>query len=260
MSSPGNLLILPGHGIFQDGGWHGHYRGEEAALETQLGLALQLLSGPDWEALMLSGGYTRPNLLPPLRNSEAGGMMEFIRQNHPDTPPKPILLENFARDSFENLFFSLLNFYAAYRRWPQRIGVISWPFKALRYYAICVGLKIPPGRFVFFGQGDAADPAAALAGSLRTGRHLMSGSLNELYDPLHRDQTNFARKRRKRMPLSYAGSEQNYLAALRECFREKAASPEVFGLIDQILTQVSKLSPGPQWRELTWPWQESKEE
>lgn len=78
--------------------------------------------------------------------------------------PIPILLEEYARDSFENLLFSILR----YRQWTGKmpdgtIGVVSFPWKGLRYSFAAGALGVDP--FHFYGAGQI--PIADLKGSAK---------------------------------------------------------------------------------------------
>ncbi|KAJ1928851.1 hypothetical protein IWQ60_001703 [Tieghemiomyces parasiticus] len=52
--------------------------------------------------------------------------------------------EEFARDSFENILFSMCRFYELTGHYPRKLSVISYPFKQKRYETLHrVALKIP---------------------------------------------------------------------------------------------------------------------
>ena len=72
--------------------------------------------------------------------------------------------EEFARDSFENLFFSLCRFQQVTGRCPRNVTVVSWAFKAERFDLHRTDLRIPAHRFLFVGQGEPFDLAGAERG------------------------------------------------------------------------------------------------
>jgi hypothetical protein len=104
------------------------------------------------------------------------------------------ITEEFARDSWENLLFSLCRFQQATGRYPRRVTVVSWAFKAERFDLHRSALRIPASRFRFVGQGDPFDLAAAERGE--------SAALRAFrLDPYGRDPELQA-KRARRNPFS----------------------------------------------------------
>jgi hypothetical protein len=135
---PLNLVIVAGHAIFQNGRWYGGHPGEDRfyAQHIEDGDAIAKELGSSAKAY--SGTNSRPNLEAVRRgevtNSEALGMLEYARAHLLLSDQQTVLLEPFARDSFENVFFSLLAFYHHYGDWPKSVHLVTWPFKALRFY------------------------------------------------------------------------------------------------------------------------------
>src|ERR1019366_5141962 len=196
----GGLLMLAGHAIYEGGRGHGGHQNEDRLYETHVRDAFRILAAEGYQALALSGGRSRPQLAPEIGNSEAEGMLEYAREaglaGHGGHPGGAGLLERFGRDSFENLFFSMLCFHRQFGDWPSRVGAVSWKFKALRFYLIVCGLRLADGRFRFFGSGDpAGQPAieAFAAASVQYDAMIVRGG--EIVDPLHRDRQWFGAKR-----------------------------------------------------------------
>ena len=153
----GGLLMLAGHAIYEGGRWHGGHQNEDGLYETHVRDAFRIFATEGYHALALSGGRSRPHLANPVSNSEAQGMLEYAREAGLGGV---VLLEQFGRDSFENVLFSMLCFHKKFGEWPSRVGAVSWKFKALRFYLIACGLRLAEGRFRFFGSGDPAGQAA----------------------------------------------------------------------------------------------------
>jgi len=160
-----------------------------------------------------------------------------------EAPGATILLERFGRDSFENLFFSMLSFHRRFGEWPARVGAVSWKFKALRFYLIACGLRLAEGRFRFFGSGDPACQAAIEAFAAASAEYdAVIVREGEIVDPLHRDSRFFAAKRLGRMPREFIGNRE-YMEAVR---REYGCG--------ELIDMVESIEPGAGWREVAWPW------
>jgi hypothetical protein len=238
----GGLLMLAGHAIYQGGRWHGGHQNEDRLYETHVRDAFRILAEEGYQALALSGGRSRPHLAPEIGNSEAEGMLEYARSAGL-VEREAVLLEGFGRDSFENLFFSMLCFHRQFGEWPSRVGAVSWKFKALRFYLIACGLRLAEGRFRFFGSGDpSGQPAieAFAAASVQYDAMIVRGG--EIVDPLHRDALWFGAKRLGRMPREFT-SNDDYLRRVKQAY----GNAELIDLVESI-------KPGPEWRNVAWPW------
>ncbi len=118
-------------------------------------------SNPD-TVLILSGGQTRAEAGP---RSEArsyrelAGIMGWSAQT---------ILEEYSRDSFENLLFSLCEFRQAVGAFPEHVTVAGWGFKRERYDLHRATIGWPAERFTYVGVNQPDDLPAALAGEQRT--------------------------------------------------------------------------------------------
>ena len=84
-------------------------------------------------------------------------------------PAARVLLEEYARDSFENLLFSLARFRGALGRYPARVTLVSWGFKAERLRLHARALRMPSARIAILSPpAEPVMPPAALAGEART--------------------------------------------------------------------------------------------
>jgi hypothetical protein len=239
----GGLLMLAGHAIYQDGRWHGGHQHEDRLYETHVRDAFRILVDEGYQALALSGGRSRPQLADEVSNSEAEGMLEYARVTGFRWPSDTVLLERFGRDSFENLFFSMLCFHRQFGEWPARVGAVSWKFKALRFYLIACGLGLAEGRFRFFGSGDPAAQQAIEDFAVASVRYdAMIVREGEIMDPLHRDAGWFGAKRLARMPREFR-SNAEYLDRVKQ----------EYGCAE-LIDRVESIEPGPAWRGVVWPW------
>ena len=236
----GGMLMLAGHAIYQGGRWHGGYQNEGRLYEAHVRDAFQICAAEGYEALVLSGGRSRPHLADEIGNSEAEGMLEYAQAAGLVSVDETVLLEHYGRDSFENVFFAMLCFYRRFGEWPVRVGAVSWKFKALRFYLIACGLGLTDGRFRFFGSGDPSEfEEFAIAGVQYDGMIVRNG---EIIDPLHRDAHWFATKRLGRMPGGFATNAQ-YLTHVKKEYGHA-----------ELIDRVESLVPGSGWREIVWPW------
>ncbi len=244
------LLMLAGHAIYQDGRWHGGHQNEDRLYETHVRDAFRILAEEGYQALVLSGGRSRPHLQPAITSSEAQGMRDYALESGLMRPADPVLLELWGRDSFENLFFSILCFYRRFGEWPSRVGAVSWKFKALRFYLIACGLRLAEGRFRFYGSGDPASQDAVeafAAAGVQYDSMIVRGG--EIMDPLHRDRQWFAEKRLGRMPREFS-SNSDYLRCVKQEYGAFRGASELIDLVESI-------EPGPAWRAIAWPWCET---
>jgi hypothetical protein len=67
-----------------------------------------------------------------------------------------IAVEGFARDSYENLLFSICRYYEVVGAFPREIVVVGYEYKRARFEAWHrAALRWPLSRFVYLGRGDA---------------------------------------------------------------------------------------------------------
>jgi len=226
------FCAIPG----EPGRWHGGHQNEDRLYEEHVRDAFRIYRADGYQALALSGGRSRPHL--PLTNSEAEGMLEYAHDAKLVQPDDEVLLERYGRDSFENLFFSMLAFHRRYGEWPTRVGAVSWKFKALRFYLIACGLRL--NQFRFYGSGDPVSFEQFAIASVEYDSMIVRGG--EIIDPLQRDPQWFAAKRLGRTPNEFSASD--YLEHVKQ----------EYGHAD-LIDQVEATQPGPAWRDISWPWQ-----
>src|SRR5689334_13165902 len=119
-SPPRDLLIAALHAIYHDGRWHGGFPGEESFYAEHIETAVELWRAGRYRYLSLSGGRTRPSLdNQTAGKSEAEGALGYaLEKRLLSKADDRLLLENWARDSMENLYFSMLAYFQRTRRWP----------------------------------------------------------------------------------------------------------------------------------------------
>lgn len=75
-----------------------------------------------------------------------------------------VTLEEYARDSFQNLEYGMYRFYQLYQAYPRRVSVVGWRFKAARFELHRRTLGIPEESFTYVGVNDPADLKGAKKG------------------------------------------------------------------------------------------------
>lgn len=119
--------------------------------------------------LMFSGGFTRREA--GARWSEAATYHAIAQRFGWWAAPEEqaalagrIAEEDWSRDSFENLLFSLARFQQVTGAWPRHVTMISWAFKQARFDLHRAALRFPAARYRFDGFNAPLDLPAALAG------------------------------------------------------------------------------------------------
>lgn len=101
--------------------------------------------------------------------------------------------EEFARDSFENLFFGICRFQQTASSYPRIVTVVSWAFKAARFDLHRAAIRFPAIRFRFVGVNEPIDLSGALDGERKALRSFIEYPLGSGGD--------LADKRAKRNPF-----------------------------------------------------------
>ena len=172
------LIIVPGHAPFknsvekvpdnfqEDKYWvlQEFQRGEPPYYIEHIKEATKLAELDKKSLLVFSGGRSRPES----ENwSEAATYKAIYDRLNPDSPSDNVELEKFARDSFENLKFSLYQFYRKIGRYPVHVTVAGWIFKRERFCFHADTLGIDPAHFTYAGVNNPKDLAGALKGEER---------------------------------------------------------------------------------------------
>ena len=228
------VLILAGHAIYENGLWYGiRNEGDAQVYENHIHEAFTIADKEGYTALSLSGGHSRNRFesvkIGGVSNSEAKGMSDYALHNGLYLQSSRLILEAWARDSFENVFFSVLAFYRCFNKWPERIGIVSWSYKNKRFETIVkegLGFK----DFKFYGSGNLRfeDAKAAIGAEKRN---------NDRKDPLQRT-IDFLDKRIQRTPN---GDNEAYISAVKAIYDvgldkkiEKTKASTVSALVDRV--------------------------
>ncbi|MDE1855025.1 MAG: hypothetical protein KGH57_01745 [Candidatus Micrarchaeota archaeon] len=164
------LVIVPGHAVYvgkekehanNDDYWLGGFRGE-APYYTQHALAGVDIAGKLSKSLLVfSGGITRDVQRPdgetslPLSESQSYYILagQFRWNELPEVRARATI-DDFARDSFENVAFSTAVFYRMAKKMPDKVVVCGWEFKRTRYLMHADALGLPMRDFTYLGVNN----------------------------------------------------------------------------------------------------------
>lgn len=76
--------------------------------------------------------------------------------------------EEYARDSYDNVLFSLARFHECVGSFPSKLTLISWAFKRKRFEHHCMTVHWPLNRLSFVGIGTPDDLQSALTSEAKT--------------------------------------------------------------------------------------------
>lgn len=174
-----NLIVCAGHAVYtgenfdkpeDDANWclQDFQKGEPKLYLDHIRKAVELAAEDPDSIVIFSGGQTR---------EEAGPLSEgqsywrvanhFNWWGHVSVKSRAIC-EEYARDSFENVLFSLARFREYTGTYPGRMTVVSWAFKDERFKLHVEACRFPCDRYTFVGVNNPDDMASALRGEAKT--------------------------------------------------------------------------------------------
>ena len=190
-----NLIIVPGHGVCRPGStgpnavgddesWCGTYPREARFYVEHVRSGVEISHRRPSSLLMFSGGQTRAAAGP---RSEAQSYFEIARDHdwwsHAEVVTRTAL-EEYARDGFENLVFSLARFRQVTGTWPSLVVITGWAFKRQRYEAYGRLINLPLERLEYVGvnQPPSNSLLAAIDGEKARIAELKRAKLRDLLD------------------------------------------------------------------------------
>lgn len=168
-----NLVMVAGHSIYtsescgkidREDSWflepYQKHPGQAATFLTHIKEGVEIAGKDEGALLLFSGGETRKDAGP---RSEAQSYWAIAESKgwfgKDESVRSRSLTEEHARDSFENLLFSVCRFRELTGTYPQNITVVSYDFKEERFAQLHrSALGFPEGRFFF--SGTPATPTA----------------------------------------------------------------------------------------------------
>jgi len=169
-----HLILITGHGVFTggdtltaDSSWHiqPFQKGEPPYFLEHIRIGIELASRDPSGAIVFSGGQTKQVPISEGQSYyEAAKRMNWLFMS---SAAARATTEEFARDSFENLLFSICRFREFAGRYPEKISVVSWEFKRERFEFHREALGFPHAQFEFIGPNNPENLAEALAGEAK---------------------------------------------------------------------------------------------
>lgn len=159
-----HLIIIPGHAVMRLSKQNEASFNEDAwyLLPYQLGVGfpsiitshvqkgIQLLENDKNALLIFSGGQTRHDV-GPISEAASYYFLALAQKWIPEDQDK-IYLEEYARDSFENLLFSIARFREITGHYPSRISVVGFDFKSYRFTSLHrKAIGFPESNFSYIG-------------------------------------------------------------------------------------------------------------
>uniref|UniRef100_A0A0E0KQX4 DUF218 domain-containing protein n=1 Tax=Oryza punctata TaxID=4537 RepID=A0A0E0KQX4_ORYPU len=161
-----NLVMVAGHSIYtsescgkidREDSWflepYQKHPGQAATFLAHIKEGVGIAARDEKALLLFSGGETRKDAGP---RSEAQSYWTIADSKgwfgNDESIRRRALTEEHARDSFENLLFSVCRFRELTGNYPQNITVVSYDFKEERFAQLHrSALGFPEGRFFFLG-------------------------------------------------------------------------------------------------------------
>lgn len=165
-----HLIIVPGHAVMKISEIHRAKESEDAwyLLDYQLGQgfpqiihshiqeAIHIAQSDEHSILIFSGGQTREDVGP---MSEAASYYYYAQfyqlmssSSSSSAPALMVGLEEYARDSYENILFSICRFHEITGIYPSKITVVGFDFKAKRFTEVIrKAIRFPETSFRYIG-------------------------------------------------------------------------------------------------------------
>jgi len=142
-----NVLIVCGQGVYEDGTYYGEFHDRDVYLEHAI-MFPEIVQKFNFNTVVLSGGFTQ-NCAPWL--SEAESFLRILDDTQVTPPTVPIILDECALDSAENLILGLMTARLALGETPiRRIGIwAAWKFKKWRFNRNAEALGIVEQTYVY---------------------------------------------------------------------------------------------------------------
>lgn len=185
------LVVVAGHAIFVGPSWRpgdlleehnwvleSFQHGQVSTFLKHIEKGVEIAANDTSALLMFSGGQTRMGVGPRSEGftywmaAEAANWYGYQTSNVRNRS----LAEEYARDSLENLLFSICRFKQVVGQYPNKIKVVSFEFKRVRFVDVHRrAVRFPANSFEFFG----IDPEGA--------RKLTAGEMSQAMGPFAND-------------------------------------------------------------------------
>ena len=163
-----NLVIVTGHSVYsgsdymragEENSWfleeYQMHAGTANALVEQIKVGVETAARDGKAILLFSGGKTRKLGGQVSEGSSYWQVSRAYNWFGEMSVEKRAFTEEYARDSFENLMFSMCRFYELTGKYPMNTTVVGYDFKRERFEELhAKALKIPSVRFAFVGTPE----------------------------------------------------------------------------------------------------------
>ncbi|KAK6198802.1 uncharacterized protein RJT21DRAFT_122441 [Scheffersomyces amazonensis] len=161
------LVILPCHSIWKGGNSLGESRDEwhlvnfqiegydHLAFKDHIIQSIEYIKSDPHSFLILSGGQTKAESGPISESLSYYQLAtQLVEDEHKSSILSRISTEEYARDSFENVIFSICRFYELFNKYPDKITIIGFEFKRDRFlkYHLYEALNFPLHRVKYIGN------------------------------------------------------------------------------------------------------------
>jgi len=158
-----NLIIVAGHTIFignnfeetdEKQNWYleSYQKDELQAFLQHIKHGVKIAAKDNSSLLLFSGGHTRQAAGPRTEALSYWSVAEALDWFGFPYVRWRALTEEFSRDSFENLLFSICRFREIVGRYPKNITIVSFDFKRTRFVELHrAALRFPSERFFYKG-------------------------------------------------------------------------------------------------------------
>lgn len=198
------LILVPAHAIYIGSSFDlpgrseywllkGFQRQEVPLYIDHVRFAVRLTSRQPKSLLVFSGGQTSSVAGPQAEAQGYWSVASHFSWWHEVEVADRATTEEFARDSFENVLFSIARFKEITGKYPSSIDVVGWEFKRMRFDLHRKAIKWSQQYFMYHGVNDPLNLRASLRGELA-----VRGEFQR--DPYGTDQK-LASKRRRRNPF-----------------------------------------------------------
>lgn len=170
-----NLVLVAGHAVYvadnfndpaSDNSWflRVFQRGEPPFYIEHIRNGVDFAADDPKALLVFSGGQTRYEAGPKSEAQSYWMVADHFNWWWRADVRLRATTEEFARDSFENLLFSICRFYECCATYPQKVTVVSWGFKKERFELHRKAIHFPKSRFIFKGVNNPVDLDSAMQG------------------------------------------------------------------------------------------------
>lgn len=169
-----NLVIVAGHSIYigkdfndvlADENWciFPFQKGEPKLYIEHIKVGCEIAKSNPASLLIFTGGQTRKEAY-----FRSESQMYWEIANHlgyiNDDLKERTTTEEFSRDSFENLLFSICRFREYLGYYPEHITMVTFAFKEIRFEMHCKALRLPSDMVTFVKVNNPEDLELALRG------------------------------------------------------------------------------------------------